>query len=57
MGDHYLALGLSGIKKDEFTHAKFLHDYLCRSKMANMKEFTDTLPKWHEVEEMIMGRW
>lgn len=51
--DRHLAMGLRAIRDDEFTHADFLHDYLRHSSMRDVKEFTDTMPKWNELIEKI----
>lgn len=53
-GDTYLAHWLCEIAKDEYTHVKFLRDYLIDSGMTIT---TEQEMKWHEIKDRVAHKF
>lgn len=55
-GHHYLAKGFFRMAEDEYSHAKFLRDYLIIKKVYHDHEHHEELEaKWHRLEEKMFG--
>lgn len=54
LGDSYLERGLCEIAKDEYTHAKFIHDYLVD---AGATITTEQETKWMLAKDRVMHKF
>jgi ferritin len=53
-GHHYLANGLFLMAEDEYSHAKFLRDYLITKKVYHDHEHHEELEaKWHRLRQRL----